>query len=410
MPAHSPSIADSSVEEFTLRLLAYCQANGWAGYDPYDVLNSRLLKALPFLDFRVARVAFTQTLKRSPINIRPLLGIPKKQNAKALGLFLSAALNLRKVNVLKNDVLLSYLLEQLIALRAQSTAYWCWGYSFPWQMRTDIVPEGYPNLVCTVFVANALFDAYEELRDERCLSMALSAVEYIATELYWSDGNSAAGFAYPLPSFHGRVHNANFLGAALLCRAARYGERGQFLDRALAVTRHSVAAQHPNGSWLYGELPSQHWIDNFHTGYNLCALQAISRYVETSEFEHPLRRGFDFYRRHFFNSAGEARYFHDHRYPIDIHCVAQSLITLTEFADYHRDSISMADRVLGWTMRHMWDDQGFFYYRVLPLLTIRTSYMRWSQAWMLLALSRVLLRQRSTTSESPRKDIALVGA
>jgi len=41
-------------------------------------------------------------------------------------------------------------------------------------------------------------------------------------------------------------------------------------------------------------------------------------------------------------------------------------------------------------MDHMWDDRGFFYYRVLRLCTIRTSYMRWSQAWMLLALSTML--------------------
>jgi hypothetical protein len=41
-------------------------------------------------------------------------------------------------------------------------------------------------------------------------------------------------------------------------------------------------------------------------------------------------------------------------------------------------------------MKHMWDERGFFYYRVLRLCTIRTSYMRWSQAWMLLALSALL--------------------
>jgi hypothetical protein len=46
--------------------------------------------------------------------------------------------------------------------------------------------------------------------------------------------------------------------------------------------------------------------------------------------------------------------------------------------------------VLGWAMKHMWDSRGFFYYRVLRSCTIRTSYMRWSQAWMLLALSALL--------------------
>jgi hypothetical protein len=38
-------------------------------------------------------------------------------------------------------------------------------------------------------------------------------------------------------------------------------------------------------------------------------------------------------------------------------------------------------------MKHMWSNAGFFYYRTFRTVTIRTSYMRWSQAWMLLALA-----------------------
>jgi len=42
----------SQVKDTTLKLLAYCQANDWAGYDPYDALNSEIFKALPVLDFK----------------------------------------------------------------------------------------------------------------------------------------------------------------------------------------------------------------------------------------------------------------------------------------------------------------------------------------------------------------------
>jgi hypothetical protein len=35
----------------------------------------------------------------------------------------------------------------------------------------------------------------------------------------------------------------------------------------------------------------------------------------------------------------------------------------------------------------MWDDRGYFYYRIVPVGTIKTSYMRWAQAWMLVALA-----------------------
>jgi len=46
--------------------------------------------------------------------------------------------------------------------------------------------------------------------------------------------------------------------------------------------------------------------------------------------------------------------------------------------------------VFQWAMNHMWDERGFFYYRVLRFFTIRIPYMRWAQAWMLLAMSTLL--------------------
>jgi len=50
----------------------------------------------------------------------------------------------------------------------------------------------------------------------------------------------------------------------------------------------------------------------------------------------------------------------------------------------------MARSVFKWAMTNMWDERGFYYYRVYRAGTVRTSYMRWSQAWMLLALSELV--------------------
>ena len=54
--------------------------------------------------------------------------------------------------------------------------------------------------------------------------------------------------------------------------------------------------------------------------------------------------------------------------------------------------MTLLSSVYAWVMKHMWNEDGFFYYRVLRSVTIRTSYMRWSQAWMLLALSTLAAR------------------
>ena len=372
------------------KLFAYCRANDWAGYDPYDALNSRLLMATPALQSRVPRLVLTQILKRSPINVRGLLQIPKTQNPKGIALFLSALLKAPELCAGEDGDIVASLTQILASLRSTGTPYWCWGYSFPWQTRTVIVPRGAPNLVCTTFVAGALLDLYEQRRESEHLRMAVSAAEYILKELYWTDGSVVAGFSYPLPSVRNQVHNANFLAAALFCRVYKYtGDEG-FLGSALRAARYSASKQQADGSWAYGEAPSQRWVDNFHTGYNLCGLQSISRDAGTTEFEACIRRGFEFYRDHFFRADGATRYFHDNTYPLDIHCVAQSIITLLAFRDLDSGNLPLAHSVFQWAMNHMWDDRGFFYYRVLRFGTVRTSYMRWSQAWMLLALSTFL--------------------
>ncbi|MCX6225962.1 MAG: hypothetical protein NTV01_14620 [Bacteroidia bacterium] len=363
--------------------------NNWAGHDPYDALNSELFKHLPFLDFWLPRLALTQLLKRSPINFRPLLMIPKTQNPKALALFLMAFLKLPQKGQFEQGNSIEMMIESIKTLRSPDTPYWCWGYSFPWQGRSVLAPRGEPNIVCTVFVANALTDIYEKNHATDCLTMATSAAEYLLNELYWSEGDNA-GFSYPLPSFQTRVHNANFLGAALFCRIYKHTGEKKYLEPALKAARYSASMQHPDGGWDYGEQDKQNWIDNFHTGYNLDALRMLCNYLNTDEFEPHIRRGFKFYRDHFFREDGAPKYFHNKTYPIDIHSVAQSIITLIEFRDLDQNNIALAHRVLEWTMANMWDDRGYFYYQVTPYYKNKISYMRWSQAWMLLALATLL--------------------
>jgi hypothetical protein len=409
---NSPAYMNPEVARAAKKLLAYCRQNNWAGHDPYDALNSRLFKALPVLDSRIPRLALTQILKRSPLNVRSLALVPKTQNPKAMALFLRALLQLPEAILTgygdSREELIRYMIERIVALRAAGISYWAWGYSFPWQGRNILVPADAPNLVCTNFVAEALLDAYDQQRDERCLAMAVGAAEYILHDLYWSEGDRA-GFSYPMPGLRGETHNANLLAAALFCRVHKHTGENKFLEPALRVARQAVGKQHSDGSWLYGEHPSQRWVDNFHTGYNLEALHSIGRLLETSEFESSMRRGFEFYRAHFFREDGAAKYFHDRAYPLDIHCVAQSILTLFEFRDLHPENVELAHSVFGWAMKHMWDERGYFYYRVL-----RTSYMRWSQAWMLLALSSLLgeadAKTKPPTATGKTLATAMVGA
>ena len=177
----------------------------------------------------------------------------------------------------------------------------------------------------------------------------------------------------------------------------------------LQVARYSAGKQRDDGSWSYGELPNQSWIDNFHTGYNLSALRAIDRYLGTSEFEPYARRGFAFYRDHFFREDGAVRYFHNRTYPIDIHCVAQSILTLLEFQDLDSTNLRTVDLVYDWTMSNMWDKAGFFYYRMLRMVRFALLICAGHKlgCFWLSRLSQSAMRQRphepTNTNRSQRR-------
>ncbi|WP_256091476.1 hypothetical protein [Candidatus Thiosymbion oneisti] len=74
--------------ELNTRLLDTVRREGFAGYDPFDLLNSHLLQSSPLYGNEWVRLAWLQFGKRSPINFRPVLGVPKRRNPKGVGLFI----------------------------------------------------------------------------------------------------------------------------------------------------------------------------------------------------------------------------------------------------------------------------------------------------------------------------------
>jgi hypothetical protein len=306
---------------------------------------------------------------------------------------------LTEAGLLKDNELIKELAERLLALASNHEGYTGWGYNFDWQTRGVLVVRGTPNIICTTFAGNALLDAYPYLKDSRLLDAATNAAKFILEQLYDEISESESCFNYYLQG-KARVHNANFLGAAFLCRLTQVTGNESLIGPALKATRFSANHQHSDGSWDYGEAPSQHWIDNFHTGFNLCALRSIGIEAKTSEFEPHIERGLDFYRQNFFTNDSSPKYFSNRLYPIDIHCIAQSIITLVTFADVDRTYMQKALQVLEYAMEHMWNDKGHFHYQMFPAFKNRISYMRWSQSWMLLALSNILNMARKSESRA----------
>jgi hypothetical protein len=103
-----------------------------------------------------------------------------------------------------------------------------------------------------------------------------------------------------------------------------------------------------------------------------------------------------FYSENFFLADGTPKYYHDRVYPIDIHAPAQAIAFFSGEGQAYRE---LTDRVLGWTLEHMKDPKGYFYFRKGRNWTNKIPYMRWSQAWMFHALTEYALHIKGNDLE-----------
>jgi hypothetical protein len=166
---------------------------------------------------------------------------------------------------------------------------------------------------------------------------------------------------------------------------------------------YSCSSQLPDGSWWYAEEPKYHWIDNFHTGYNLDSLDFYARASKDAEFLPNLSKGLEFYKTNFFEDSGRPKYYHTRTYPVDIQCAAQAIDTLSLFSERDPECLDLAAKVAAWSIRNMQHPKGYFYYRQYPLLKARTPMLHWGQATMFRALAHLLLRLQSAgAAQLPR--------
>ncbi len=390
--------ATGQMESAFDRLLEYGDRTAWAGYDPYDALRSPVVRALTF-GARWPRIAWIQLVKRSPVNLRPLLLVSKGTNAKGLGLVARALVYESRARGIDRRAAVSALLARLDDLRSAGATGSGWGYNFDWQSRAFFVPEGTPSIVCTTFVANAYLDAYLAWGEPAWLARAREACDFILTDLNRTEGEGGAFCFSYTPLDRTCVHNASMLGAELLARVAGETGESELRDAALASTRFTLAAQAKDGSWPYGDLAFQSWIDSFHTGFVLVSLDAVIRATGKAEWIEPLRRGFAFYRERFFLADGAPKYYHDGLYPIDIHSAAQALVTFSALRRMDPDAIDTGQRVFGWVLENMRRGDGAFAFQKHGRYTNRTSYIRWSQAWMLYGMARLMAAERGVVDE-----------
>jgi len=374
------------------QLLAWCREHDFAGHDPFDALNSRLFQATPLAGSRAARLLWTQLLKRSPADLRGLALVPAGRNAKGIALFALAQLaTYRRCKSEAAELQTRNLLALLLSMKVEGSSGVAWGYNFDWQSRNFFAPHGSPTVVPTAFAARAFIEAAHALKDDEYLDVARRVCDFILRDLPRSvETETELCFSYA-PDSNTRIFNASLLAAEVLAEVGQLTDDAALCREAERAARYAINQQQPDGAWTYGTEPNQSWIDNFHTAYILFSLKRIIAACALGrDFQQASRRGFSYWKERFFLADGWPKYYHDDPYPADTHAAASAIVTLLECRDLDETSFAMAQQIASWTTQNVRDQRGFFYYQRRRFYTVRKPYMRWTQAWMLYALARLL--------------------
>ena len=377
------------------RLQTWVRAKNYAGTDPYDILRS------PFPFQRLGKwppILATQFQKRSPIDLRPLLSIQPTRDPKAIALLLEASCVKAKSSHAEEDQQeAEQLFRILMKLRSDLERMDAWGYPFPWHTPERSLPSFAPTIVVTGTVARAVHCYYRFSGSNEALQSLKRISPFILEGLFLTEDETGICFSYS-QARKDRCYNASLLGAEHLARMHALTGDEEARRKALRASEFVLARQHADGRWNYSEDPEsgkeRTQIDH-HQGFVIDSLRRIHHYAapDDESLLDAVRKGLAFYRNEQFFDSGRSMWRIPKKWPVDIHSQAQGIVSFSLNKDLDPSYANFAERIAGWTIANMQGQDGSFYYRITPLFKNRIRYMRWGQAWMLLALNLLLEKE-----------------
>lgn len=379
--------------EILAETLEYSRERDYTGWDYGDGMSSRLLNALPF-ENRWVNLAVQELVKRPPINVRPLFLVEQRRNYKGTALFTIANLNYHHyldAGGVRTDV--DYLNEArqladwLVENRSIGYHGFCGGHKHEIQhLEKKGVPND-PDVVSTSFAVKALLEASPY--DPIYAPIARTASDFVVEDLNYREVEGGAKINYHMnhPDTYYTL-NSGALGARLFVDLYDYFGDESDIERARAILDFIAAHQVDVGGWTYRVPASSSHLsmDNHHNGFILDAFLRYRAVTGSARYDDTLERGLEFYRSTLFDPDGAPNWDESRTYPRDIHAAATAIAVFSAAGD-----LQTAGRILRWTLENLYAGDGRFYYRKHRFYTVRTTLMRWAQAWMAYAMSEYLV-------------------
>ena len=163
------------------KVLNLIDLDNYKGHDPYDGSNN--VFSLHYPNLNKLNLLIQQSIKYFPTNIRPILGVAKGYNAKALGLILSSLTHFYYIT--KDESLLEkceHIIKILLKIRTKSDNL-CWGYNFDWYGLDFRLPKNAPSAVVTATVVKGLYSYYSITKKRSIISLINSSCDFVLQDL-----------------------------------------------------------------------------------------------------------------------------------------------------------------------------------------------------------------------------------
>jgi len=350
---------------------------------------------------RAFRAVLNRIERWQPLRLRRLFRIEKQINPKALGLLAAGYLNLYEITgegSFKEKAI--ECLEWLKKNPSDGFRGICWGYPFDW-LSKRFIPKGTPSAVVSGIIGHAFWAAYKIFRKEQYLNICEQICEFFITNLNisWIDNNCICFSYTPLDDFH--IHNANLFVAEYLLRVGMELNRNDLLNFGHLAANYALKEQNPDGSIFYWGAVQNHFnpnhMDHYHSGFEMRMLYNIGQTTEDKRFKVALKRYYRYYLKNMMhpdNGYMIPKLNPKHLYPIDIHACAEAILCNSTLAHEFREAQKLLPYLSLWVIKKMQTPQGWFRYTILktPIgeYSANIPYLRWGQAWMLVALSTYL--------------------
>ena len=368
-------------------VLGYARERDYTGWDYGDGMSSRLLRRLP-VESKWLNLAVQETVKRAPVNLRPLFGVEQRRNFKGAALFAMANLEAYRMTGRQpyaRDA--RDLVDWLVDEHPRGYSGFCCTHPHDVQTLDGVVAAGTPGVVGTSYGVKALLRADEHFGGGYA-DVAMSAADFVFDDLGYEEDGERARIHYKAgEDVDHYTLNANALGARLLVDLYdRSGDR-ELVDAARKILNYVAGEQTDVGGWYYRDPPeaSHLSMDNHHNGFVIESFQQYRKVTGSREFDDVLRSALAFYRDTLFERTGVPNFDEGSAYPRDVHAAAQGILVFTYAGDYR-----FVERIIDWTLAHLHAGDGRFYSRKYRFHTKRHVLMRWCEAWMAYALAEYL--------------------